>query len=221
MKRRSPMFSITVIGLAMMMVSVPLAMFFSVGQTPPIKPIPNTRQSPDNEKQKATLPVEWHGKSIFAIWQSLCDETKDATLPAELHGISILGTWQSRHGEVLGAIMPPDPHSMYITFTRDKAIWTFFMDGIWKSFDGYCVIDPDGHSGWIDFGQPQSNDPSRIARGLYQITGKSLLISADAVRPTNMEHPSLFKILFNSVLSPPASTLYPTVTNPATTPDAE
>jgi uncharacterized protein (TIGR03067 family) len=118
-----------------------------------------------------------------------------ATAPAPT--TSILGTWEAVSGEALGQEKAgKDAWGMRITFAEGKATWAFQMADGWQSFDGLCRIDPDGHSGWIDLGEPRSQDPARVARGIYRIDGDTLQISMDKERPLTFDQPALTRLKF-------------------------
>ena len=58
---------------------------------------------------------------------------------------------------------------------------------------------PDGHSGWIDLGQPQSDDPSRVALGIYRLENERLLVHLDKDRPADFDQAALTKLRFKRV----------------------
>jgi uncharacterized protein (TIGR03067 family) len=107
----------------------------------------------------------------------------------------ILGTWEAVSAEAVGhQIGGKDAQGMRITFAEGKARWELQTGDGWKSFKGLCRIDPQGHSGWIDLGQPKSQDPTRVALGIYKIEGDTLGISMDKERPLDFNQPALAKL---------------------------
>ena len=113
---------------------------------------------------------------------------------------SILGTWQAVSGEAFGKpVEGKDAWGMKITFAEGKATWHFDTSKGVQAFDGMCRIDPDGHSGWIDLGQPQSDDPSRVALGIYRLENERLLVHLDKDRPADFDQAALTKLRFKRV----------------------
>ncbi len=88
---------------------------------------------------------------------------------------------------------------MQITFTKEKATWHFDSPKGVQSFDGMCRIDPSGKSGWIDLGQPQSDDPMRVAQGIYRLEKDRLEIHMDKDRPADFAQPAATKLRFKRV----------------------
>ena len=113
---------------------------------------------------------------------------------------AILGTWQAVSGEAFGKqTTGKEAWGMRITFAEGKAIWDFNTKKGWQSFDGLCRIDPGGKSGCIDLGQPKSEDPLRVALGIYKINGDSLQINMGKDRPSDFDQPTLTKLKFKRV----------------------
>jgi len=113
---------------------------------------------------------------------------------------SIIGTWESVAGEAFGKEMDlKGAAEMRITFAQGKATWDFDMGKSRKAFDGFCNIDPDGQSGWIELGEPESKDPARVALGIYKVDGDTLKINMGKERPGDFDQPALTKLTFKRV----------------------
>jgi uncharacterized protein (TIGR03067 family) len=116
---------------------------------------------------------------------------------------SIMGTWQAVSAQALGKRIDDGDDGkeigMWVTFAEGKATWNFETADGRRAYDGYCRIDPDGHTGWIDLGEPQSQDPTRVALGIYRIDGKTLYINMGDTRPSDFDQPALAKLKLKRV----------------------
>jgi uncharacterized protein (TIGR03067 family) len=113
---------------------------------------------------------------------------------------SIIGSWETTSGEVFGTqVLSQEAWGMRITFAEGKATLNFDTGNGRESFDGLCRNDPDGHSGWIDLGQPRSEDPSRVSLGIYKVGEDTLQINMGKERPSDLDQPALSVLKFKRI----------------------